>query len=332
MNTVQELPDPDAYLRKKIRGQKYTYRELAKRVSELALGNDVTGARPLNWSEIGVEIGIGRELVYTLRDLAIKLKYLELDGGIYKKPKVSELKYRGTKDVEEFSQIPEIQKWIQFMQTSRTGGVLKNLSNHLRDFKHMCDSMEIHPSSWINSDTPLAVFQKGDSLIQDFVKLYSEDKTTIRTTWHKKKADLDKLRYKFVQVRNSFSSAHGYQYPQNFSATSSQSVKRFHGLYADVMLSQEQLNEFENHILSYDEINSDFYRWAMFGVESCSRKMAIKTAKCHYEKIPFRGSTAYVMQVFESKTEHLKKGIYKKYITLPNIQKAIDGALKDDGS
>ena len=61
---------------------------------------------------------------------------------------------------------------------------------------------------------------------------------------------------------------------------------------------------------------------------SCARKEAIRNCKINYDKIKFYEKEAYVLQVFESKTQHLKKGIYEKFITIPELQQSIDAVAK----
>ena len=325
MSTVIIL-NPDEFARKRYLGQKMTNREWCKKICELSLGNPITGTRPKNWSEITSELNVDRKFIYKLRDLAISLKLLELEDGTYKKPKISKQLYHSSANMGQFLQIPEIQQWIEFMNTSRNGGALQTRQSKLKQLKNLCDTLEIHPSSIISGDTPLEVYRHGDKLIEQFVKLYDAGKSTVAV--RSKKAGLNKLRYTYVQARNSFSRCFGYQYPQNFSNTSAQSVKPFHALYSDVMLMPDQFLQAKDYVIENYGIDSDIFRWVFFGIESCARKEAIRNCKINYEKVQFHDKTAYVLQVYESKTKHLKKGMYDKYITIPEIQQSIDAVAK----
>ena len=325
MSTVTIL-NPDEFARKRFLGQKLTNREWAKKICDLSLGNQVTGSRPKNWSEITSELEVDRKFIYKLRDLALELKLLQLEDGVYKKAKISKLNYHPSANMSQFCEIPEIQKWVDYMATARYGEPLGTRANKLSTLKNLCDTLEIHPTSIISGETPLEVYRNGDTLIEEFVKLYDAGKSTVKT--RKKKADLNKLRYTYVQARNSFSRCFGYQYPQKFSNTSAQSVKPFHALYSDVMLSPEQIKQAMQYLIDNYGIDSDIFRWVMFGMESCARKEAIRNCKINYDKVKFYEKEAYVLQVFESKTQHLKKGIYEKFITIPELQQSIDAVAK----
>ena len=331
MSTIS-LPNPDSFARKRLNGNRLSYREYASKLSDLVHGNESLGQRPLNWVEISQRFDCDVKFVYQLRDLALELKMLEIVDGIYKKPELAKQKHVSA-NIEEFKQIPEIQTWWKFMEHSRFGGTLKGRTRHVTNLKILCDTLQIHPSTWITGNTPSEIFKQGDSMIEQFIDLHKNLKSTIKVQKKSrqilkeggKRAEsyLDHLRYTMIQPRNSFSRAFGYKYPDLYSATSSQSVKKFHGNYSDVMLMPEEFETAKKWAIEHHGIDSDFFRWMFFGLESCARKQAIKGAQSQFSEIDFRGRKAYVMSVFESKTEHLKKGIYKKYITIPELQDSI---------
>ena len=332
--SVITLPNPDDFARKRYLGDRKTNREFAQIIADLSHGNETLNQRPLNWAEITEKLQMKKDTVYKFRDLALSLKLLVNQDGIYKKPELSKQAHI-TADIEEFKKIREIEIWFKFMEHSRFGGTLKGRNNHIHNLKILCDTLQIHPSTWITGTTPKEIFKQGDSLIEKFLELHKNFKSTMQIQKKSKqilkdggkRAEiyLDHLRYGMVQPRNSFSRAHGYKYPDLYSATSSQSVKKFHGNYSDVMLMPEQFEVAKKWAIEHHGIDSDFFRWFFFFIDSCARKQAIKNAQSQFTvaDIESLGRPAFVMTVFESKTEHLKKGIYKKYITVPELQESI---------
>ena len=103
-----------------------------------------------------------------------------------------------------------------------------------------------------------------------------------------------------------------------------QSITLFHGNYADVKLSDSQIEQAEKYITDNWGLDSDIYRWFFVGLESCARKVAIFNMQNNYDLAKMNDISVYVLTAYESKTSHINKGKWLKYITRPNTQKSID--------
>lgn len=104
-----------------------------------------------------------------------------------------------------------------------------------------------------------------------------------------------------------------------------------HGMYADIRLSDQELEEADMYIKSKWGLDSDVYRWFWVGIESCSRSDALYTMKLDYTKHSGKnGKTTFIMTAYESKTRQIKRGKWIKYITRDDTQKSIE-LLKERG-
>jgi len=107
-----------------------------------------------------------------------------------------------------------------------------------------------------------------------------------------------------------------------------------HGQYADVRLSEKELNMADSFIKERWGLDSDVYRWFWIGIESCARFDALYNMSLDYEQHtnPKTGNTTYIMTAHESKTESLRGGKWYKYITRADTQKSIDLLKSRDGT
>ena len=336
MSTIQ-LPNPDSFAKKRYKTQKMTYRQWARKISELYLGNQTLNKQPLNWSEIADEIMVSRSYLNLLRDLAVSLNYLKLQNGNYLKPDIKYQQYESP-EMKTFKEIPEIQTWIKFMGFAKHGGELKGKQNHITKFKHICDTLKVHPQTFLASENTQKVIADCEEYFQQFLDLHKESKSTINIGKNTKailqkdsmqrKDYIEGIRYHYAQAFLSYLKAFKYAVPAGSSQIFAQSMKRFHAKYSDVALSVEQFKEAKTWAIQNEGIDSDFFRWLFFGIESCSRYNAILTARNTYHKADLHGKVAYCLKVTESKTEHINGGIWTKYITIPELQESIDAVAK----
>ena len=60
------------------------------------------------------------------------------------------------------------------------------------------------------------------------------------------------------------------------------------------------------------------------GVASCGRHGAVFGMNLDYEISEYEGQKCYVFRIFESKTEHINKGMNDKYVIDEDLQKSVD--------
>lgn len=333
---IQQL-NPDTFAKKRYQTQKMTYRQWARKISELYLGNQTINKQPLNWSEIANELMVSRDFINENRNLAVKLNYLKYQNGRYCKPELKHLQYESP-EMKSFKEIPEIQSWIKFMNYAKHGGELKGRQNHLTKFKHICDTLKVHPRTFITSENTQQVITTCEDYFQQFLDLHKEQKSSIqidKNTKHilqrdsmQRKDYMEGIRYSYAQAFLSFLKAFKYAVPAGTSKIFAQSIKRFHAKYSDVALTPEQFQEAKQWEIKNEGLDSDFFRWLIFGIESCSRYQAILTARNNYTKADLNGKLAYCLKVTETKTEHINNGVWTKYITIPELQESIDAVSK----
>lgn len=136
--------------------------------------------------------------------------------------------------------------------------------------------------------------------------------------------DIKNVLYARSQAIRDFCGFHGLTWRRGTGGVMSQAVPN-HGLYADIRLTGEELEEADRYVISRWGLDSDIYRWFWIGIESCSRFAALYTMKLDYTKHTSKtGRTTYIMTAFEPKTKHIKRGKWIKYITRASTQKSID--------
>jgi len=95
-------------------------------------------------------------------------------------------------------------------------------------------------------------------------------------------------------------------------------------LYADIRLTEQELEQADSFIKEQWGLDSDIYRWFWIGIETCARFGALYTMTNDYTTYNNCGKTIYIMNVIESKTAHIRGGKWIKYITKKETQQSID--------
>ena len=103
---------------------------------------------------------------------------------------------------------------------------------------------------------------------------------------------LEGVRYSHAQPFLSFLKAFKYGIPVNSSRIFAQSIKKFHAKYSDVAITPEQFEESKKWAIQHEGIDSDFFRWLFFGIESCARRSAILTCQNNYYTKMLNGKLA----------------------------------------
>jgi hypothetical protein len=104
----------------------------------------------------------------------------------------------------------------------------------------------------------------------------------------------------------------------------SQKVPNY-GKYADIRLTDAELEKADRFIKERWGLDSDIYRWFWVGIESCSRFEALYNMNLDYTRHTGKtGKITYIMTAYESKTRHIKDGKWIKYIRRADTQKSLD--------
>ena len=310
--------------RKRLYGKIATEKEIAKENARLLLGDPKHGLMPKSPKEICATLSYAsRQTHYFYRAKAVEYGFLALDEN--KKPilpaKTPQSQFKKFTKDNKLVDTPLGMEWVQNMFTRKGGKPIKVWKTRLTNFSNFCNTLEINP------ETMLIDLETSDRYATAFLKLYQEGKAKIRYLKDPSESDIQKVAYVYAQAYRDFMNFHGLPYPKNYGGVSSQKVVG-HGQYADVKLSDEEIQKAKKYLIEKYGICSDEFRFFMMGVESCGRHGAVFPMTLDYEITEYEGKQCYVFKIFESKTEHIKGGMMDKYVTDPELQSSIDDLKK----
>jgi len=310
--------------RKRLYGKIATEEEIAKENARLLLGDPKHGLMPKSVKEICQTLSyISRQTHYTYRQKAVELGYLALDNN--NKPilptKTPQTQFKKFTEDNKLVDTPLGMEWVQNMFTRKQGKPIKVWKVRLTNFTNFCNTLEIAP------ETMLIDLETSDRYATAFLKLYQEGKAKIKYQKDPSESDIQKVAYVYSQAYRDFMNFHGLPYPKGYGGVSSQKVVG-HGQYADVKLSDEEIQRAKEYLIKKYGICSDEFRFFMMGVLSCGRHGAVFGMTLDYEITEFEGEKCYVFKIFESKTEHINKGMNDKFVIDRDLQKSIDDLKK----
>jgi len=300
--------------------------EKARKVANYLIGDIQNGTEPKNMVEIQKIMGFkSKTSVKFYKALAIEKNFLTTDEtGKAILPKKS--------DMEKFNLYTEnhkilddwrVAEWyeIQLSKKKHSGIVIaKQMLNILERF---FNTLKITPEMLVIDKDKKAVEKYRD----DFVRAYKAG-----TDWRQnnsKRGGTETLVYRLNYALASFCGEFGISWTRGDEKMSRKIVG--HGNYANVRLTQKEFIEAEKFLIENFGIDSDEYRWFWIGVETCARHEALFSMRSDYEEIGTEKKPTLVMQVFESKTKHLQKGIQKKFIKRAKTIESIK-AVRSRGS
>lgn len=302
-------------------GKKATHGEIAKYVAQCIKGT--ARKPPMTITGIARELGYkDPKSIRALRALAIEMKYLVLDenGKVKQNTTNQAANFMEFVAHDDFAQHPLIKSWIDSMTSRKQGQPLKSARDRITMMKNLCNHLKADPDYFISAGETKEVLEHVRKIMRGFNSDLLAGKFKTR-----KGSDPAYALYRYVQTVRDFVAFHGYSFPRGEQGIMAQSIAKFHGNYADVKLTPEQIEIILNNIVINEGINSDIYRVVSFGLQSCARRKAIIGCKLdNIEEILEKDKLVYIIEVFESKAEHRNKGIWKKYITWPALQGSID--------
>jgi len=309
-------------IKKRLRlyGKPATQEEIAKEVSKLLLGDLRRQIMPKNITEIGRAMAYSRDTVYYYKNLAIDLKFLELDqDGKAKIPeKIAHTAFKKFTEDNRLSKNMLVSDWVQDMMTRKQGKPIVSWKSRLQNFTVWLNTLKINPEQALDS------LETTDKYMKNFLSLYSQGKAEMIYKQDPSKTDISGIAYRYSQAYRDFMNFHKLVYPKGHKGVSSQVVVG-HAKYNDVKLTDEELAEAKKYLIKKYGVCSDEFRFFMMGVESCGRHGAVFPMTLDYEIKKFEDLECYVFEVIETKTEGSKHGSkWKKFVTDEDLKKSID--------
>ena len=305
---MQKDASLDKRTRTKLYGKKATYRQILDEVLRLRECGTVRRKIPMTWEEIGNVLGISMPTVFAYKKLAGATGRIELNKN---GRQVFSEDIKGIQEVaylekDEFVNEPLVKEWVTDLRTRRNGHPIRLWRSMITNLRTLCNASGINPRQ-------LIVDRKiTETILKNFAEEYKGKSTktsAIRTR---------------VNAVRSFCAFHGMTWPKGVSGIMSAKVIG-HGKYADIRLTQDEIEKADSFIKKRWGLDSDVYRVFWVGIESCARKNALLGMKCSWEEYHTRkdNELIFIMIAYESKTAHIKEGKWKKYITRNDTQKSL---------
>ena len=305
----------------KLRGRRATEEKITQEVSDLLHGNG-TRPYPLSVTETAKLLGVCRSTVYNYLK---RMKTLDKSNtGRFKLPKIpQEKRFIQFNKRHKITGDPLVAEWMDDLTTRKSGEPLKTWKTRIQALEAVCNTCQIHPSDLLVSQ------RNTEKILRQYAQLSRQEKDFRRTI--RKRNSIKCLVYFKVQAVRDFCGFYGIIWRRGVGGIMSQKVVN-HGQYADIRLSEKELEKADSFIKECWGLDSDVYRWFWIGIESCARFNALYNMSLDYEPHTNAktGKTTYIMIAFESKTESLRGGKWYKYITRPDTQQSID-LLKSRG-
>jgi len=305
-------------LRTRLYGKEATEEEFAKEIVRLRLGDPRKHEAPCNYSQIAKRLGVSRPTVYHFRELAIKLGLLIIQDNKEVLPDHSiKAKQFQRYEADEFMQNPLVQDWVTDMRTRKGGKGIKSWRHNFASLKRLCNTLKINPEQLISDRKTYETILKNlkieldkgnfDAELSHRTLVFNNNEMTFHT---------------MKMASRNFVQYHGIALPRGIDGISSGKLVG-HGKYNDIHLSFEEYDRAKSYLIDKYGLDSDIFRVFVFGVESCARHKAIFNALIDWTAIQANNEITFVMEVIETKTEHLNGGKWKKYIKAQDLQKSL---------
>lgn len=302
-------------------GKRATPEEITQEILKLLHGNKVNGIEPLSVQDTAKILGLSKDTIYEYAKKAVKAGLLKLENNrrlCIPTNQTSKTSFKLFTRRHQILDIPLVAEWKQDLLTRKQGAPISSWKTRIRRMESVCNTCKIKPKKLLVSH------RQTEKILKDYVQLYLEGKADKDPRGIKTSNDVRNVLYVHAQAVRDFCGFHGLIWKRGVGGVMSQAVPN-HGLYADIRLTGEELEEADRYIISRWGLDSDMYRWFWIGIESCSRFSALYAMRLDYTRhTSSKGKTTYIMTAFESKTRHIKRGKWVKYITRGNTQKSID--------
>lgn len=302
-------------------GKRATPEQITQEILKLLHGNKVNGIEPLSVKDTAKILGLSKDTIYEYAKKAVKAGLLKLGNTGYlciPTNQTSKASFRLFTRRHQILDIPLVAEWKQDLLTRKQGTPISTWQARIRHLESVCNTCNIKPKYLLVSQ------RQTEKVLKNYAQLYLEGRAVRDSRGMKAPADIKNVVYHKAQAIRDFCGFHGITWRRGTTGIMSQSVPN-HGKYADVKLTDAELDEADRFIKERWGIDSDVYRWFWIGIESCARFNALYLMKLEYTKHTSRkGKTTYIMTAYESKTRHIKGGKWVKYIRRSDTQKSID--------
>ena len=315
-----QCPELQIESRKRLYGKKSTTQDWIETIVKLLIGDARRHISPLNKSEIAKKLTISRAFVNDYLEIAKKHKLVEVDNlGLIKLPdRTISAKQFQRYEKDELMKDVLIRDWVDDMRTRKSGKPIKTWRPHYNALKNLLNTLKIKPEQLIIDHKTTETIIKNFSIE---VENGNYDKSTIG------KKPLSNVNehnvHRTVMAVRDFCGVHHLTWRRGVGGIMSGKVVG-HAKYPDIKLSEEEIQKATDFIIKEFGEDSDVLIYWLFALETCSRHMAIMKADLEYTPITKNGKTVFIMKVFESKTEHIKGGIWKKWIHNQLLQSLIE--------
>lgn len=314
--------------RLKLNGKSATKEEIAQEVARLMKGDKTHNIPAKNVTQIAAELSLTRQSIYNYIELAKELNFLVLDEKgepitELERPKLAMWEKYGKK--HPITDDLLVQKWRADMENRKGGVGLSNTSQFITWLENFCNTLRLEPQDLLISKEKTAEYG------WNFMTLYKEGKAIQQKEYNPEVVDIKNIRYSYSKMTRDFMAFHNFSFRKGESGWFDQRVVNL-GKYATIKLTEEEFAMAEKYLIEKFGVDSDEYRYFWVGVETCARKEALIGMKLEYvvHVSPKTQQKTYLMSAFESKTKHIKEGIWTKYIKRKNTQESID-AYKQRG-
>lgn len=324
-------------MRKKLDGKTASAGDFAQRIARLLIGNSIKGIEPLGIMDIMRKLGFkDKKSIIQLKKLAIELGFLEVDeaGNAILPKKSKDYLFKKFDLAHPFTNDPLVQEWKKDLLTRKRGSPVVAWRSRLRHFEAVCNTLKANPEQFITGNNIQEILAQAREFLKNFMEVYAKGEAAIRYRGElHPENDFDAVRYSYAYAIRDFMRFHGFAFPKGETGIMSVTITQFHGIYADVRLTDEELEEANDYIIRVWGIDSDIFRAFWIGIESCARSSALWGMTTDYttHTSSKTGKITYIMTVYESKTRQIKGGKWTKYIRRKQTQDSID-AVKEKGT
>jgi len=303
----------------RLNGRRITREHLLEEITTLLQGTSQRRPYPLTITEVARLLNTSRQTIYNYVKLSKDDSIPRLGNGRLFLPKSKDRVFRQFNKNHKITQDPLVSEWMDDLLTRRAGNPLASWSTRIRSLEVVCNSCRVHPSDILVSN------RNTEKILRQYAQLCKQNKDYKNRNRKQDRADISTMIYTRAQGVRDFCGFYGMTWRRGIKGVMSQKVPG-HGKYADVRLSDIDLEKADSFIKERWGLDSDIYRWFWIGIESCARAGALYTMSLDYEKHtnPKTNKTTYIMNAYESKTKDVRGGKWYKYITRPDTQKSID--------
>jgi len=322
---VTEL-EPSATCRKKLRGRIVTVETMAREALRLRQGSALRSVAPMSLRQIAARLGYSdKASVRALLELADREGYAR-DAP----PPMTEARAAAARQfggaLKGFRSDPAVAIWEKDLRTRGRGGTeLKTAPGLLASFRALTTTLDMSPAQWLEGQTPEDIIASARASLESFLDLYFQGKAKINYNQKPEHTTRQNVAHHYATGVRSFLRAHGIVVPPGDRSVLSQAVDHIRGKYADIRMSVAQYQKGQDILAGRYGVDSDEFRWFTVGFESMARSQSLWEARAKWDlhKRP-DGRTIYIMEMHESKTEHINEGRFTKYIWGRRTQEALE--------